>query len=102
MSLGEQITCSGKCLNTNPSEGSTSSMLRHIFLFHFMLEQLAIRLHEYSGPRVHTSVLGPQFCPAVFWRDGNRALETKQRNGFHKDYRIKSDERWGVSGQKSL
>ena len=94
VSLGEQITRNIKCLDTNPREDSASSMLRHI-LFHFMLEQLAVRLHEYCGPRGHTSVLGPQFWPAMFWRDGNTALKVKQRNGSHKDYKIKSDESVG-------
>ena len=91
VSLGEQVTRNVKCLDTNPREDSASSMLRHI-LFHFMLEQLAVRLHEDCGPRGYTSVLGPQFWPAMFWRDGNIALKAKQRNGSHKDYKIKSDE----------
>lgn len=60
-----------------------------------MLEQLAIRLHEFSGWRAHISALGPHFCPAVLWRDANIALKTKQRNGFHKDCRIISDEGGG-------
>ena len=91
MSLGEQVTRNVKCLDTNPREDSASSMLRHI-LFHFMLEQLAVRLHEYCGLRGHMSVLGPQFWPAMFWRDGNITLKVRQRNGSHKDYKIKSEE----------
>lgn len=97
VSLGDQVTHSGKCPNTNPSGDSTFSMLRHVF--HVTLYHDTETFHKdvwilWPKTQTHTSVLSPHFCTAVFWRGGNVALRTKQRMRFYKDYRINSEDNW--------
>lgn len=60
--LGDQVTPNDKCLNTNPKEDSTFSMLTHISHVTLYHVSFSLRMHEHSSLRAHTLVLSPRIC----------------------------------------